>query len=131
MTPSLGFENTPEQASTLRDILTGHTVDYLRTGVYRTWIEVVSKYCTEQNDSLQSELDDFSRSELPLAAITLHNKDRIYPGYNSHFLIKVDPDTGVRGRASRAPWCGSAVAASPTASLTNPSAVVLFRSSGF
>jgi hypothetical protein len=96
MINSFDFEKVSEQEPSLRDILTQHTIDYMRTGVYKTWIDVVSRYCTDPNSPLQSELNDFGRIELPLAAITLHNQDRIYPGYNSHYLIKVNPDSGAR-----------------------------------
>ncbi len=84
------------KSSRLKDILTRHTNDYIASGVYQAWIGVVGKYYDNQNTEGQEELDRFAATELPLAAITKKNCDRRYPGINSHYLIKVNPDTGAR-----------------------------------
>jgi hypothetical protein len=93
-----------ERSQELGEILTRHTSEYLTGGVYQTWIGVVSRYFGHPDDSnpeeiktqMKAELNSFARTELPLAAITRNDFDRRHPGFNSHFLIKVDPDTGQR-----------------------------------
>ena len=91
------FGSRPKDGdSTLKDILTRHTVDYLMNGAYRTWIEVNGRACIIPDGAEQEELDRFAVGELPLGAVTRKSPDRRYRGFDFHYLVKADPDTGER-----------------------------------